>query len=124
MKRLPIPAALAALVVPVQASATIVINRGMYGVSLGATMKHVRQHLGTPTNVLHVGGRTWWVYFQLDATLAFRGKHRLLHSLFTQSTGERTARGAGVGSSEQDVTRLVRGVRCRTIVFWTRRTAE
>jgi hypothetical protein len=114
MKRVALLAAVLALAFPAIASATILINRGMFGVSLGETMKQARQKLGAPGDASHTGGRTIWLYSRRKLGLEFRGTHNLLHFLYTENPKERTARGVGVGSSEQDVMRLVPGVKCGT----------
>ncbi len=114
LKRIALFTAAAVLVLPPFASATIVINRGMFGVSLGATMKQARQKLGPPTDVSHRRGRTTWFYFHRGLLLDFHGKKQLLHALYTENPKQRTTRGVGVGSTEPDVMRLVPGVQCGT----------
>jgi uncharacterized membrane protein YadS len=59
MKRIVLLGAVLALAMPAIAGATIVINHGMFGVSLGATMKQVRQKLGAPSDTSQTGGRTF-----------------------------------------------------------------
>ena len=96
------------------ASARIVVNRGMFGVKLGDTMKQVRHTLGNPVDVFGRGSdRTFWDYPGRRLTVAFRGKHspRLLF-LDTTNPKQRTGKGLGVGSSEQAVKRAFPGVQC------------
>jgi hypothetical protein len=101
---------------PAIGSATIVVNRRIFGVGIGATMNHVRRTLGSPSHVERSG--TVWLYrgrhlrLLFDSVL-FGGLQSRVSFLSTTNPGQRTARGAGVGSTKQDVLRLVRGVRCR-----------
>ena len=114
MKRIAVVAALVGLAFPAVAGAKIVINRGMFGVSLGATMKQVRAKLGKASEVQRFQSATTWWYAGRDLTVNFGGKPLKVTSLFTENRKERTANGVGVGSSESAVKRLVPGVDCST----------
>ena len=92
------------------APATIVVNRGMFGVSMGATMKHVRRKLGSPSRVERSG--TDWLYRRRHLTLVFDGPRSRVSFLSTTSPGQRTVRDVAVGSTKEAVLRLVPGVRC------------
>jgi hypothetical protein len=96
---------------PAVAGASLVINRGMFGVSVGDTMKQVRHRLGRPDEVDHRGGTTAWLYFDRGLLIDFSRKNRV-RDLSTQSQSPRSASGVGVGSSETAVMRLVPGVHC------------
>jgi hypothetical protein len=110
VKRAAVLVALFATIFPSVASAMIVVDRGMFGVSMGATMKHVRSKLGSPSRVERSG--TDWLYRRRHLTLLFDGPRSRLSFLSTTSPGQRTVRGVGVGSTKQDVLRYVAGVRC------------
>ena len=109
-KRIVLSAVLFTFACPAVAGATIVINGGMSGVSLGNTMKQVRHQLGRPNEVDHRGGTTAWSYTWRGLVIDFRTNR--VHDLSTLSKLQRTASGVGVGSSETAVMRLVPGVHC------------
>ena len=102
------------LMLPAAAGATIVVNRGMFGVSVGETMKQAQANLGTAPDTFRDGGRVLWRYPGRRLWLGFSGRRMLLHFLETTNRGQRTARGVGIGSREQDVARLVPGSECGT----------
>jgi hypothetical protein len=97
------------------ASAAIVPSRSIAGVSLGQTRAHVRAALGTPLHVRHgkneFGAFTVFRYAQV--TVTFQGNAGAT-ALATTSRAQRTRKGIGVGSTEAQVKRGVRGVRCRS----------
>jgi hypothetical protein len=92
------------------ADATLAVNHGMFGVSLGNTMQQVRHNLGSPDEIDHHAGTTAWSYDSRGLFIDFRAGR--VHDLSTGSPSQRTASGVGVGSSETAVMRLVPGVRC------------
>jgi hypothetical protein len=97
----------------VVAAATIVPQHGMAGVELGMTRRAVVAKLGKPAKVVHGNGAqgayTSFRYGGLELTFAFNAT---LSQILTRSRTERTATGAGVGSSMSDVATKVRGARC------------
>lgn len=114
MRRLALLAALAAvLVIASAASAAIVPNRSIGGVSLTQTRKQVRAALGNPLSVRR--GRNEFGRFTVfrygQVTVTFQGNAGAT-GLTTTSASQRTARGIGVGSTEAQVKARVRGVRC------------
>jgi hypothetical protein len=110
LKRIVAIAVVVTWAVPATASATIVLNRGVFGVRIGATMKQVRRKLGGPSHVDR--SRTNWFYRRRHLTVAFDGPQSRVSFLSTTNPGQRTVRGVGVGSSKRDVLQLVPGVRC------------
>lgn len=109
--RIALLTALFTLAFPAMAGATLVINRGMFGVSLANTVKQVRQKLGRPNEVDHSRGTTTWFYSGRGVYVDFSRDNRV-HDLETQGFSQRTASGVGVGSSETAVMRLVPGIHC------------
>ena len=110
-KRTALLATLFTFAIPAVADATIVINRGMFGVSLGDTMTQIRHTLGRPNEVDHHGGITTWFYDARSLSVDF-SRNKRVHALLTISPSQRTASGVGAGSSETAVMRLVPGVHC------------
>ena len=97
------------------ASAAIVPQRGIAGVTLGMSKAIVRAKLGAPDRVER--GRNEFGNFErfryAGLTIFFQGR-TAVSAIDTTRRLERTRRGVGVGSPERDVRRLVEGVRCRT----------
>jgi hypothetical protein len=114
MRRTAVLATVLALTFPAIAGATILINRGMFRLTLGDTMTQVQQKLGQPTTVTHRNGATLWFYLKQKLLLDFHGKNKPLHAIFTENPRQRTKSGVGVGSTQHDVMRLVPGVQCST----------
>lgn len=114
MKRIVLIAAVIGLALPAIARATIVVNRGMFGVSIGATKTLVRHKLGNPSQVFGPAQRTIWLYARRNLFLEWLLKSQHLTMLLTTNPKERTRAGVGVGSSKRDVKRLVPGVHCAT----------
>jgi hypothetical protein len=110
-KRIAVSALLFTFAFPALAGATLVINSGMSGVSLGDTMKQVRQKLGRPNEVDHSGGTTAWFYTFRTLVVDFSRQSRV-HDISTLSGSQRTASGVGVGSTETAVMKFVPGVHC------------
>jgi hypothetical protein len=110
-KRVVLSAVVVTFAFPAVAGATLVINSGMSRVSLGNTMKQVRQKLGRPSEVDRSGGTTTWFYLGRELSIDFSRQNRV-HDLSTLSGSQRTASGVGVGSSETAVMKFVPGVHC------------
>jgi hypothetical protein len=98
----------------VEASATVRVNQGMFGISLGQSETHVRHKLGRPDGISHdrKHHETDWYYGRKDLFLTFTGKKQRLDSMITGNPRERTANGVGVGSTEAQVTTGVRHASC------------
>ena len=97
------------------AGAAIVPQKGIAGVSLGMPQASVRATLGRPRRVqrgTNEFGR-FTIFHYAGLRVSFQGGAAVT-SVDTTRRSERTARGVGVGSTEADVRRYVRGVRCRT----------
>ena len=105
---------LALLLVP-GAATTIVPQQGIAGVRLDMTQAQVRAVLGAPTKVKHgssdFGPYTRFTYSRV--TVMFQGNAKVT-SVWTQSPAEKTARGAGVGSTEARVKAAVPAAVCKT----------
>jgi hypothetical protein len=107
--------ALAALaLVPASAGAMIQIQRGIAGARLNNTPAQVRAALGKPKRVIKktnfFGPYTQYRYFG-GITVTFQGR-RNVTDVATTGLGDRTARGIGVGSTEQALKNRVPGVHC------------
>ncbi len=61
-KRVFVLAVLLVLAVPAVADGRIVVGRGMFGVTLGATMKQVRHTLGVRIGAHHLSRGVVWDY--------------------------------------------------------------
>jgi len=98
------------LLVP-SAEAIIQLDRGIAGARLGNTKAQVRAALGKPRKVVKRQGE-----FGATTTFEYRGGIRVIFLegrvtlAGTTGRGDRTARGIGVGSSEQAVKNNVPGV--------------
>ena len=105
--------AILAAVFAAGAGATIVVQRGIAGVSIGLSQKKMRAILGKPRKVIHArnafGPYVEYRYRRL--VLDFQGGNPL-SSISTTRRSERTA-SIGVGSTRRQVKLKVRGVRCR-----------
>jgi hypothetical protein len=108
----------AVLVFPAEAGALIQIDQGIAGARLNNTQKQVRAALGKPRRIINgindFGPFTTFRY-RGGITVNFQGRKRV-SSVSTSGLGDRTARGVGVGSTEQAVKQKVPGVTCETIV--------
>jgi hypothetical protein len=113
-KQIAVLAALFTFAFPALAGATIVINRGMFGVDLGNTMNQVRRTLGRPDQVDPRGGATAWSYYSRGLLIDFSRTNRV-HDLSTESLSQSTASGVGIGSSETAVMRLGPAVHCPAV---------
>ena len=103
----------AALVFASPAGSTIVVGKGIGGVSLGMGQTAVRTKLGLPHRVLHLknefGSYTEFRYpgYVVD----FQGNASVT-AIVTTLARERTSRGAGVGSTWDEVKTKVPRVQC------------
>jgi hypothetical protein len=117
MRALPAIAVLVVLLlVPASAAAVILPQKGMAGVRLDMTQAQVRSVLGDPARTVR-GRNIFGPYTELryaGRLVVFFQGNREVTSISTSGRGERTARGAGVGSSEGFVRRKVGRVRCES----------
>jgi hypothetical protein len=106
-------ALVAALVLAAAASATIVVGRGIGGVTIGMSRSAVRAKLGKPTTVVHAknefGPYTQFRYVGYTVDFQDNGP---VTSVETTLARERTAAGVGVGSTWGQVKTKVPGVVC------------
>jgi hypothetical protein len=100
-----------------QASATVVPQRSIKGVQLGASKQQVRATLGAPDKIVtrrnEITGRDLGYRYGLTEVV-FAARGNAVTAIVTTSRAERTASGVGVGSSAASVVAGVPGVRCRT----------
>jgi hypothetical protein len=110
-------AAATALLLASGAGATIVPQQGMAGVALEMTRAQVRAVLGTPAGVVHAtnefGAYTEFRY-RFRVRVTFQG-NATVTSVSTTGVRERTADGAGVGSTERQLRARVAHLRCETV---------
>ena len=99
------------------AQAIIRPQKGMAGVRLDMTQAQMRTVLGNPTTVKQgvndFGAYTQFLYPR-KITVTFQGNQHVT-GISTKGRTERTARGVGVGSTENDVESKVTHARCDTI---------
>ncbi|MET0770190.1 MAG: hypothetical protein ABW081_09765 [Solirubrobacteraceae bacterium] len=107
----------AALLIAPGADAMIQLDRGIAGARIGNSKAEVRAALGTPRQVIRRN-----TDFGRSTTFTYRGALRVtflagagVTLVSTKGLGDRTNKGVGVGSSEQDVLDDVPGVTCRTV---------
>jgi hypothetical protein len=97
------------------AGATIVPQKGIAGVSIGMSQAKVRSVLGKPPSVQHgtndFGRYTIFRYAGLQ--IMFQD-NAAVTDVSTTRAGERTAGGAGVGSTEAQLKAKVKGLTCKT----------
>jgi hypothetical protein len=98
---------------------TIVLQHAMAGVRLGMTEAQARAALG-PGVTTRRGSSDFGPYLQLVSgplglTVTLQGARRVTN-LSTSGRALRTAAGIGVGSTEGEVRRRIRGVRCEVVV--------
>jgi hypothetical protein len=117
--------ALAAALAPAAAVAApapdraVVLQHGMAGVRLGMTEAQARAALGAGVGARR-GRNDFGPYIQLLSpalrlTVTLQGARRVTN-LSTTGSALRTAAGIGVGATELEVRRRIRGVRCEVIV--------
>jgi hypothetical protein len=110
-------AAVAALALPALASAQIQVDKGIAGARLGNTTAQVHAALGAPSR-RQTGRNDFGRFVQetyAGGIVVFYQGARTVTSVTTTGLGDRTAKGVGVGSTEQAVSVNVNGVRCETI---------
>ncbi len=105
-----------ALAAAAPAGAVVVVQRSIAGVRLDTTAAQVRAVLGKPGAVSHptdaVLGRVTRYRYGLTDVYLSRGTHGRVYDVTTRSRHQRTANGAGVGSSAATVRARVKHVRC------------
>ena len=110
-------AAVLGLTAAAPAQALIRVQKGMAGVTIGMTQDEMRAKLGTPQRVKQ-GLNDFGPYTQFSyahaITVTFQG-NRHVTGISTRGRSERTTRGIGVGSVEDDVRAKVAHVRCETL---------
>jgi hypothetical protein len=123
-KRICVLTAIAVLAFPALAGAKIVVSQSIAGVSLGETMKQVRNHLGVPSSIDHKGPKstclqpTCWVYGGRKLLIGFGGNGHAVE-VFTENPSQRTPGGIGVGSSQAAVKSHIKGVTCTHVPGFT-----
>jgi hypothetical protein len=95
---------------PATAGAHIVVNHSVAGIELGMTAEQVMARLGRPTLSTVEDGARNLVYRRRRLVVTLSRSQVVI--VATQSRGEVTRRGVGVGSSVRSVRRRVAGVRC------------
>ena len=92
-------------------------TEGLAGARLGNTRADVRRALGKPSKVQQ--GRNdfgRWVSYRFAGkiTVFFQGRE-VVTSVQTAGLGDRTASGIGVGSTEADLTKSIKGLTCEDV---------
>ncbi|HEX8068173.1 MAG TPA: hypothetical protein VF520_16780 [Thermoleophilaceae bacterium] len=120
MRLRPVPALAAAvlLAAPSQAAALIQVDQGIGGARIGNSQKEVKTALGDP-DLVKTGSNDFGAFTQFyyagGLRIFFQGDKEVT-SATTVGTGDRTAKGIGVGSTEKSVKKKVPGVKCETSV--------
>jgi hypothetical protein len=112
---------LALLLAAAPASATIVPQKGMAGVTLGQCQQEVIDILGFPDRTFgshdFAGIKSSYYYNQKALKLEFRtgpGECLVLSSIRTRSGEERTKEGVGKGTTRKDLRAKLKHEKCRT----------
>jgi hypothetical protein len=99
------------------AEAVIQVQKGITGIRLGMSQAQVKAGLGNPgrTRTGHndFGPFTQFLY-RAGITITFQGNASVTAVAIAGHT-DRTPSGVGVGSTEKEVKRGVRGVKCQTL---------
>jgi hypothetical protein len=110
-------ALLATLAAAPAAQAVVQIDRGIAGVRLDNSRQEVRAALGKPSRIVtgsnEFGPYTQFRYRRAKIVVTFQGNAGVTN-VSTTGLGDRTARGVGVGSTEQAVKNRVGGITCET----------
>jgi hypothetical protein len=120
MKRsLTLLAALAAVaLVPASAGAMVQIDKGIAGARVNNTPAQVRAALGTPAKIVRgtndFGKFTQYRYAG-GIVVTFQGRKNVT-GVSTSGLGDRTAKGAGVGTTKAQLKQLHPGLKCETTV--------
>jgi hypothetical protein len=106
----------ASLLLPTSAGAIIQLDRGIAGARLGNSKAEVKAALGNPSRVRNgtneFGPFTTFRY-RGGITVFFQGRTQVT-AVTTTGLGDRTSRGVGVRSTENQVEQRVPGVSCQT----------
>lgn len=119
MNRLLLPSAVVlVLLLAAPASSSVRINVGIDGVKIGQTQAQVRANLGKPTRTVRgtdqVSSFTVFHYTALKMVVRFQDNTSVTN-ITTTGRGDRTATGVGVGSTEAEVKKGVKGVKCERV---------
>lgn len=109
-------AAVAACALPALAAAQIQVDKGIAGARIGSSPAQVHAALGAPARRA-ISSNDFGRFLQETYTGGIVvGYQGLTHvtSVTTTGLGDRTAKGVGIGSTEQAVRAKVAGVRCQT----------
>lgn len=117
MRRLSLLTVVTFLALAPNATALIQIDRGIAGARLGASPAQVRAALGKPTKTS--SGRNdfgpWLRYtFAGGIGVFFQGRKEVT-SVQTTGLGDRTSKGVGVGSTQDEVVDNVPRIKCETV---------
>jgi len=117
MRRLSLLVGLAFFAVAPDAMALIQVDRGIGGARLGASPAQVRTALGKPTKTT-TGRNDFGPWLRLTFAggigVFFQGRKEVT-SVQTTGLGDRTAKGVGIGSTQDDVVKNVPRVKCETV---------
>lgn len=98
--------------------ASIRINVGIDGVKIGQTQAQVRANLGKPTRTVkgtdQISSFTEFRYTALKMVVRFQDNTNVTN-ITTTGLGDRTSTGVGVGSTEAEVKKGVKGVKCEQV---------
>ena len=97
------------------ASAEIVVNRSIAGVSLGMSQDEVLDLLGSPDrNVTNIAMDTTYTYRQRGIQVVFapNGSTNDITTVVVRGRAERTASGVGIGSTLREMRAGISGERC------------